>query len=53
LGDGDRVEYYKNVTGEVRRRLANSEECGNDAQILAKIGKTTGNWFGLSHPWLE
>jgi aspartyl-tRNA(Asn)/glutamyl-tRNA(Gln) amidotransferase subunit B len=53
LDDGDRVEYYKNVTGEVRRRLANSAECGDRAQIIANTGRTTGNWFGLSYLWLE
>jgi aspartyl-tRNA(Asn)/glutamyl-tRNA(Gln) amidotransferase subunit B len=53
LDDGGRVEYYKNVTDEVRRRLANSEGCGENDHIVTKTGKMTGNWFGLSYPWLE
>ncbi|KAI9771427.1 MAG: hypothetical protein M1840_002047 [Geoglossum simile] len=44
LDDGGRVEYYRNVTDEVQKRLVDLEGSGVSAQIVAKAGKTTGNW---------
>ncbi|KAH0556081.1 hypothetical protein GP486_005981 [Trichoglossum hirsutum] len=56
LDDGDRIEYYKNVADEIRRRLLGSERGDgggggggrsftvND-EAVTKVGKMTGNWL--------
>lgn len=39
LDDGDRLEYFLEVVSQLRA------EFPNDADILAKIGKTANNWY--------
>ena len=44
LDDGSRLDYYLDVTDDVRRRIMPTDGSNSTRSSATTIGKTTGNW---------